>query len=234
MRSIISLLLTLVLVGFASAATTEDAYEHYVKTSKDFVPAKQDAQWLYAAYPSWTYMPWTYQWTIGYTDQSGQWSRENGYNGAFIDHGDTSGGKLDWINKFQLRFYMDHTAGKGDLHLWDGSIPKQTLDVVHGNGIRVRPVNAAMLEKLKGLIRNNITSVKDSPVRAAYALDDEISWGHFIHPAMWQITDDPSAYGNWLKEIYGPNAPHAISGSLTRISAPISAPGRLAPSTPAR
>jgi len=207
MRSIISLLLTLVLVGFAYGATNEDAYERYVKTSKDFIPVKQDAQWLYAAYPSWIYMPWTYQWNIGYTDQSGQWSRDNGYNGAFLDHGDTGGRKLDWINKFQLRFYMDHTAGKGDLHLWDGSIPKQTLDVVHGNGMRVRPVNAAMVQKLKGLIRDHITSVKDSPVRAAYALDDEISWGHFIHPTMWKITDDPSAYGNWLKEIYGPDAP---------------------------
>ena len=65
MRSIISLLLTLVLVGFAYGATNEDAYERYVKTSKDFIPVKQDAQWLYAAYPSWIYMPWTYQWNIG-------------------------------------------------------------------------------------------------------------------------------------------------------------------------
>ena len=31
-------------------------------------------------------------------------------------------------------------------------------------------------------------------MRAAYALDDEISWGHFVHPTMWQVTDDPAAY----------------------------------------
>ena len=53
----------------------------------------------------------------------------------------------------------------------------------------------------------NIAAVKSSPYRAAYALDDEISWGHFVHPTMWYVTDDKAAYPAWLKEIYGPDAP---------------------------
>src|SRR5207253_2286328 len=56
-------------------------------------------------------------------------------------------------------------------------------------------------------IRTNVTQVKASPFRSAYALDDEISWGHFVHPTMWQVTDDATAYPRWLREVYGPSAP---------------------------
>ncbi len=197
--------------GFAAGAEI-DPYENYLKTSKDFRPVKQDKAWLLKAYPSWLYMPWTYQWTIGYTDASAKWSLEHGYNGAFVDRGEigTRGsrtGRIDWINKFGLRFYMDHLAGKGELHLWDGDIPKNVLDRVHGGGIRVNPVNEAMRRRLHQLMARNIAAVKSSPVRAAYALDDEISWGHFVHPTMWRVTDDEAAYPAWLKEIYGPGTP---------------------------
>jgi len=197
----------------ARAADPEpDPYERYVKTSKDFRKVKQDKDWLLKAYPSWLYMPWTHQWTIGYTEESGKWSLKHGYNGAFVDWGnvaagDSKTGRIDWINKFGLRFYMDHLAGKRELHLWDGSIPKQTLDKVHGGGVRVNPVNEAMRQRLQTLIKKNIAPVKASPYRAAYALDDEISWGHFVHPTMWCVTDDAAAYPAWLKEIYGAQAP---------------------------
>lgn len=160
---------------------------------------------LLKAWPGFVYMPWTFQWTIGYTDASGKWSVEHGYNGAFIDR-EPNGNKLAWINQFKLPFYVDHTAGKGDLHLWDG-IDKKHLSDLHGTGVRVKPVNAAMEARLKGLIKQHIEANKSSPYRAAYALDDELSWGHFVHPTMWKVTDDKDAYANWLKEIYGENAP---------------------------
>ena len=197
------------------AFAQEDAYEKYVKTSRDFKPVKQDKEFLLKQYPSWIYMPWTYQWTIGYTDASGQWSLDHGYNGAFIDRGNTGGGKLDWIDKFKLHFYMDHTAAKGYLHLWDGGAMKPHLNAIHGNGIRAKPVNADMLKTLQGLIGQSIGAVKSSPWRAAYALDDEISWGHFVHPCMWQVTDDEAAFPAWLKEVYGPMAVPERSGWIT-------------------
>ena len=195
------------------AADVPDPYEQYVKTSKDFRPVKQDKDWEYSAFPSWTYMPWTYKWTIGYDDASGKWSVDHGYNGAFVDWGNISTdssktGRLDWINRFQLRFYMDHTAAKHYLHLWDGNDLKPHLAELHGTGVRPRPLNAALADELHGYISKNIAAVKSSPYRAAYALDDEISWGHFVHPTMWRVTDDPNAYDAWLKEIYGPDAPH--------------------------
>jgi len=202
-------------VAVGPALAQEDAYEKYVKASRDFKPVKQDKDFLLKQYPSWIYMPWTFQWTIGYTDASGQWSLDHGYNGAFIDRGNTGGGKLDWINKFKLHFYMDHTAAKGYLHLWDGNNMKPHANAVHGNGFRVKPVNADMLKTLQGIIGQTIGAVKGSPYRAAYALDDEISWGHFVHPCMWQVTDDEAAFPAWLKEVYGPMAVPQRSGWIT-------------------
>jgi hypothetical protein len=189
----------------ARASAQEDPYENYVKTSRDFHAVRQEANWALKAFPSWTYMPWYYQWTIGTDDAAGQWSLQHGYNGAFVDRGRTD--RLAWIDKFHLRFYMDHTAGKGDLHLWDGDGMKPYADQVHGGGIRVKPVNAAMMDRLKAVMRQSIDAVKASPNRAAYALDDEISWGHFVHPCMWCVTDEKDAYANWLKEVYGAGAP---------------------------
>ena len=140
-------------------------------------------------------MPWTYQWTIGYTDASAL-GVEHGYNGAFLDRGDVDAGfptgKLDWINQFKLRFYVDHR-------------PRQALPAPVGRRrpapmprhctatACAPPVNDAM-ETLEDFIRKNIAEVKSSPYRAAYALDDEISWGHFVHPTMWCVTDDTAAY----------------------------------------
>lgn len=203
----ILVLLLIALTCTARAAAQSDPYETYVKTSKDFQRVKQDKAWCYEAFPSWTHMPWTYQWTIGYTPESGKWAVDHGYNGAFIDHGNVGDGKLAWIDQFHLRFYMDHTAAKHYLHLWDGNEVKPHLAQLHSTGVRPVPLNAALAQKLHGLMRESIGAVKSSPYRAAYALDDEISWGHFVHPTMWRVTDDDAAYASWLKEIYGPSAP---------------------------
>ena len=208
-------LLMLAASGLPALADT-DPYEVYINTSKDFQPVNQDKDWCYESFPSWTYMPWTYQWTIGYTEASGDWSLANGYNGAFLDWGNTwvdGVDKLAWINQFGLRFYMDHTAAKRYLHLWDGN-QTPPYDELHSNGMRTKPVNEEMRATLQDYIQTHINNVISSPYRAAYALDDEISWGHFVHPTMWQITDEPGAYQSWLSEIYGPAAP-SYSGWIT-------------------
>lgn len=194
--------LGLALASFALAQ--EDPYEKYVKTSRDFQPVRMEPAVILKAYPSWVYMPWYYKWSIGYDDAAGEFCKATGINGGFSDHGDAS--HLDWFNKFNLRFYVDHSAGKGDLHQWD-QFPKDKINQIHGTGVRCRPVNAAMKAKLEGLLQKRISAVKSSPMRAAYALDDEISWGHFVHPTMWQVTDDAAAYPAWLKEIYGSQVP---------------------------
>ncbi len=195
----------------ARSAIARDAYETYIRTSQDFREVKQDREWALQAWPSWTYMPWTHQWGIGYNDESGRWSLAHGYNGAFIDRDgigtrESKTGRLDWINQHGFRFYVDHAAGKGMLHLWDGNKVKPHLDALHGTGTRPAPLNAATRAKLEEIMRRNIGAVKASPHRAAYALDDEPSWGHFVHPTMWQVTDDATAYPRWLAEVYGADA----------------------------
>ena len=155
-------------------------------------------------------MPWTYQWSIGYTEESGRWSVAKGYNGAFLDGNggapDSPAGKLKWINRFGLKFYVDHVAGKGILHMWDGGKQKPHLAELHGAGVRAVPLNAATRAELYSRIKTNISQIRASPNRSAYALDDEASWGHFVHPTMWRVTDDGGAYSKWLKEIYGDGA----------------------------
>jgi len=199
--------LSISLLLLPAAAKQQDAYERYVRTSRDFKCVEQGREWILKAWPSWTYMPWSYQWNIGYDDASGKWSVDHGYNGAFLDHGQTKVhgvDKLAWVNRFGLRFYVDHTASKGYLHLWDGNRLKEHAEEIHSTGIRPKPVNAKLKLKLEEFINRYVNNVQSSPYRAAYALDDELSWGHFVHPCMWQVTDEFSAYSAWLKEIYGP------------------------------
>ena len=213
LTSTLSAVVALIILSVAAARAAEaDPYEEYVRHSEDFRAVKQEKAWACKAFPSWTYMPWTYQWHIGYTDEAGRWSVEHGYNGAFIDRSDIAAegsktGRLDWINQFGLRFYMDHTADKGLLHLWDGDKVKPHLAELHGTGVRPVPLNEATRTKLQAHLRNNIGAVKASPYRGAYALDDEPSWGHFVHPTMWQVTDDAAAYPKWLAQVYGAAAP---------------------------
>ena len=76
-------------------------------------------------------------------------ARRSGFNGAFTDHGNPK--NLPWINKFQLRFYIDHTAGKGDLHLWDGGKENAAHSTSStATGVRAKPLNAAMKTRLEG------------------------------------------------------------------------------------
>lgn len=189
-----------------STFAAEDPYDHYVRTSEDFRRVKQDAAMLRKAWPAFTYMPWPYQWTIGFTPESAKWSLAHGYNGAVINRW-PSDGEIAWIDANGLRFYVDHTAGKGDLHLWDGDELQKHLNELHGVGVRPKPVNAEFMVRVKDAIRRTLKENAASPNRAAYALDDEASWGHFVHPTMWRITDDPAAYPKWLKDIYGSDPP---------------------------
>ncbi len=209
------LLVTLTL-GISSTAHAADAptdpYEAYVRHSRDFHRVRQPRSSSDSHFPAWVNMPWPHRWTIGESDTSAQWAKAHGYNGGVLNGtaeglNDADRHRLSWFNQHDFRFYLDHAAAKRRLHLWDGDAVRPHLGELHGNGIRPVPLNNALRDALRETIRRNVDAVKASPQRAAYALDDELSWGHFIHPAMWQITDDPAAYANWLREIHGPNPP---------------------------
>lgn len=182
------------------------AYAEYVMHSKDFQPVFQNRNFALQAWPGWFYMPWTWKWRIGYDDDSGRWSLDHGYNGAFLDHARTKvdgEDKLAWIDAHGLRFYVDHLAGKGDLHLWDPDEVGPNRTRIRSTGIRPVPLNHELKKKLEARILERIAKVKGSPNRTAYSLDDEISWGALVAPCMWRCVDDDAAYARWLASYYG-------------------------------
>jgi len=202
----LSLLLAITLCFSGTLLAQEDPYETYVKTSKDFKRVKQDATMLWKAYPSWIYMPWYFQWSIGYDDAAGKLCQDLGINGGFTDRGDAK--NLNWFNTFKLRFYCDHAAGKGDLHFAD------QYDSTKQGANRPVMLDDATKHKLEGILSSSISQLKSSPMRCAYALDDEISWGHFVKPIVWQITSDDN-YRKWLEEIYGKGKAPANPGWIS-------------------
>lgn len=200
------ILLMFVLVGspfeLLFGQEKSDNYENYVKTSKDFKSVNQDKELLYKAWPTWIYMPWRYKWTIGYGDEAEKFCKENGYNGAFLDWGNNE--QLEWFNKNKFYFYMDHSAGKGDLYIKNSNETKNKDAAAIKN--RSPMIDGNLVKKLQGVITGTVGNVKSSPFRAAYSLDDEISWGSFVKACMWKIAED-SVYRNWLKEVYGEKVP---------------------------
>lgn len=178
-----------------------DAYADYLRRAPELQPLSQtpgNSRW-----DTWLYMPWRYRWTIGTGDEGGRFSRRYGINGGMTDHGR---GPLAWLERWGLRFYNDHTAGKGDLFLMKtpNGFDEALADP---RAIRPRPLDEALARKLEETIARNVGAIRQSPMRVAYALDDEISWGVLARPAVWRVNADDGAYARWLSGYYGGAAP---------------------------
>jgi len=157
-------------------------------------------------------MPWRYQWSIGTGDEGGQFCRDYGFNGGFTDHGE---GPLEWLNKWRLRFYNDHTAGKGYLYLHSANQQsffkkfQRDARALRSGTDGPQPLDKAMLERLQKLVTERVGNVRESPMRVAYALDDEVSWGAFVVPIPWRLNEHDEWYEDWLGLYYGGNPPAA-------------------------
>ncbi|HPZ83554.1 MAG TPA: hypothetical protein PL064_08965, partial [Thermogutta sp.] len=179
--------LTLSAVSFADE---NDPYYVYITTAPEFQPVKAPANLALARWDTWIYMPWRYQWTIGTGDEGGQFCRDFGINGGFTDHGD---GPFAWLEQWNLRFYNDHTAGKGFLYLRDANQRsrfqafQRDPRAIRQDREGLKPLDEALFGKLAELVRARVGRVKKSPMRVAYALDDEISWGIFVVPLPWRV-----------------------------------------------
>ena len=183
----------LLVVLFAAAlARSQDAYEEYINAAPEFrsvadVPGLWD---------TWIYMPWRYKWAVGTGDEGGRFCQKYGINGGFTDHGK---GPLEWLEKYRLRFYNDHTAGKGILYLRK----KQRIVQNDARAVRPVPLDTRSLNEARALVHKNLERVRLSPMRLAYALDDEISTGRFVRPTAWRVHGDDAAYEAWLHRYYG-------------------------------
>lgn len=177
-----------------------DSYVRYLAQAPEFRPVRGVAA---KRWDTWIYMPWRYQWTIGTGDAGGRFCRDFGINGGMTDHGE---GPLGWLEHWHLRFYNDHTAGKGDLYLEPNGLDARLRDP---NAVRPRPLDRALSERLGETAAARVREIRQSPQRIAYALDDEASWGSFSRPAVWRLHGDDAAYQSWLRSYYGGGAPPA-------------------------
>lgn len=191
---LLRVLLLLGAVGIAGRAG-EDPYLRYLETAEEFRPV---ADVTPVRWDRWLYMPWRYQWAVGTGDEGGRFCREFGIHGGFSDWGT---GPFDWLERWELRFYNDHTAGKGWLHL---KSPEPSGEV------RPVPVDGALFDRLRAEMAKQIRRVSSSPMRVAYSLDDEISWCSFVRPIPWRIHGDEAAYRAWRKGYYGEDAPDPL------------------------
>jgi hypothetical protein len=106
--------------------------------------------------------------------------------------------RLAFAKESKWPFYVDHTAGKGYLHL--GKFMDQLKKT---QDIAVRPnslMDPKTIEAMKALISENVRSAKGSTV-VAYALDDEVSLGRFCSPN--EVDGHPNSVAAYRKFLAG-------------------------------
>ncbi len=210
-------------LAWPALTTAADPYLDYVSKAPEFQRVRHDRDWLLARWNTWLYMPWRYQWTIGTGAEGGKFCRDYGLLGGFTDHGN---GPFEWLNQWDLRFYNDHTAAKGFLHL-RGANNKKNFAKFQRDARAIRsgtdgpqPVDDALRKRLRTTVTDFVNNVKRHSSRCvAYALDDEPSWGAFVVPLPWRINGDDRAYARWLRQYYGRDdapQPQFVTPDFTR------------------
>ncbi|HEX3557092.1 MAG TPA: beta-galactosidase trimerization domain-containing protein [Thermoanaerobaculia bacterium] len=178
---------------------SDHTYLDYLRRAPEFQAVQQAPP--IGRWDTWLYMPWRYRWTIGTGEEGGRFCQRYGINGGVTDHGE---GPFAWLERWKLRFYNDHTAGKGDLYLQPGSFDPKVKD---GRALRPHPLDAALLARLEETVAARVRTIRTNPQRVAYALDDETSWGSFVRPLPWRVNADDGAYDRWLSSYYGGPSP---------------------------
>jgi hypothetical protein len=186
----------------ARPAEPEGAYLAYVRQAPEFRRVRQGSALTDRRWDSWTYMPWRYRWHVGTGERGGRFCQEYGITGGVMDHGV---GPLGWLERWGLRFYNDHTAGKGSLFLMPAHLAD--LDLRSPRAVRPRPLTPGLLQELGSTVAGEIALIRRSPLRLAYSLDDEISTGSFLRPIPWRLDEDDEAYRRWLRAYYGGRPP---------------------------
>ena len=189
----------IVFLGGLSPAGGEDDFSHYVRTSEDFRRVDlSPARRVSARWDRWVLMPWRYDWGRRYDRTLALELKGAGFNGAFCDYGPETAAIHEEAG---LLWYLDHAAGKGDLHLRPGQAGQEAL------ASPVRPVCLAddsVRIRLFDLLGRSVSTAREFPGRIGYALDDEVSWSSSTSPCRWD--NDPRSlaeFHRWLVERYG-------------------------------
>ncbi|HIE50496.1 MAG TPA: hypothetical protein EYP85_01945, partial [Armatimonadetes bacterium] len=161
-----------------------------------------------AVWPSFVILVWQYRTPPPGTQAKAAYESVN-LRGVHLD-GMMSESKFIALRDFArangYRYYLDHAAGKGDLHLrrgeWDkfqAAYKRQRQRPVRPHCLRDPVVRARMREYLQRWV----PLAKTGPV-VAYAFDDEISVSSFTNPAdvCWSEAC-LRAFRKWLQQQYG-------------------------------
>jgi hypothetical protein len=146
-------------------------------------------------------LPWQYQ-TSAPNDRA-LYESVN-LHGFHIDYKDDN--LAAFARETRWPFYVDHAAGKGDLHLGSGENLPNVAAVVRHKELLARPnslADPATIERMHTYLRENIGAAKGLSV-VAYAFDDEIGLGCFTSPA--EVDTHPvaiAAYRRELEQEYG-------------------------------
>lgn len=187
----------IVTLSFLPTIVRAEDFAAYVRTSPDFQRVRQDRGILLNRWDHWTCMPWRYQWGRPYDDNLATAMKQAGFNGGFCDH--EPGRDSDVHERHGFLWYLDHTAGKGVLYLKNVSKDQRA-----GGTRPVCLVDPDVRVRLIAKVTKAVTAAKAYRTRAAYALDDEISWSTFTAPCRWDSSPPTMAeFAKWLVKRYG-------------------------------
>ena len=195
----------IVLAGFLLSAGSPvpvcrgEDFGRYIRTSEDFrrvdlSPARRVSD----RWDRWLLMPWRYDWGRQYDHTLALELKGAGFNGAFCDYGPETAAIHEGAG---LLWYLDHAAGKGDLHLRLEQADREAL------ALPFRPVclaDSSVRARLFDRLSESVGAAREFPGRIAYALDDEVSWSSSTSPCRWD--NDPRSlaeFHTWLLERYG-------------------------------
>jgi len=198
--SVNSWLMILALIGSLTGRVCAEDLRHHIRISKDYRPVVRPLGITgHRRWDRWVLMPWRHRWSRPYGEELAAAMKQAGFNGGVCDFLPRADAQAH--QKHGMLWYLDHAAGKGDLHLskrWRGTEyraayrrPKCLLD-------------AGLRQRLKDRLTHSVKACLAYPSRIAYALDDEISWSTLANPCRWDnhpltIRD----FKAWLVRQYG-------------------------------
>ncbi len=171
----------LVLAGPMAGGARGEDFGRYVRTCPDFRPQfRPNGIECFGRWDRWILMPWRYRWGRPYDDELAAALKQAGFNGGVCDF--TPRSDADLHEKYGLLWYLDHAAGKGDLHL------SERYNTPAYRAAYNRPrclLDPDLRGRLHNRLEQSIRQCLKYDKRVAYALDDEISWSTMVNPCRW-------------------------------------------------
>jgi len=205
MRFSTPVMVMLAFTAVCSLSSAED-FAAYIRESRDFEAVKKPEPGPGDRWDRWVFMPWKHRWGGPYDEDLAAAMKKAGFNGGVCENAGLIDSCAPLHEKHGFLWYLGHTAGKGDLFLRENDLPADEKKELRRKGTRPRclldPDVIARMKKEN--IEPAVSSARGFETCAAYALDDEISWGFFTTPVRWDNSKRSIAgFNEWLDARYG-------------------------------